>query len=491
MKDDYTERRKIMTGRNSNIISKKLLVKTSFWYIISNFLRRAMSFITIPIFTRLMTKGEYGDFSVFASWQSIFLIICGVEIYATLNRARFDYEEGECLNSYITSCLLLSTLITTVMLGVYLLFPHFFDQLFLLDRKYILIMFAYLYAQPAFQMFQAKQRIEYRYKFSAALSFIMIIGSTLIAVGLVYFLDEDKLLGRILGQYVPYVFVGLILYVYFLRKSITYIKGSWKYALALGIPLVFSFLGSQILLTADRVVVKQIGTSEEVAWLVLAASCTHIVLIFVQSLNNAWAPWLFDKLKIEAYSEVRKTFRVYMWFIVFCTFCVLLIGPEIVKVLGGKGYQQSVYVLPANMLSGIFTALSSQFVNLETYHKKTHYAAFFTLIVAVMNVVGDVIGVLIFGYQAACYVTVICQLILIFMHYVATQRLEVQMIVSVKDMTAILGISVAFIPASLILYRNTVIRIGFIMAIFVVGCTIIVIKRQELTKLIRKFRSSK
>ena len=82
-------------------------------------------------------------------------------------------------------------------------------------------------------------------------------------------------------------------------------------------------------------------------------------------------------------------------------------------------------------------------------------------------------------------------MILIFMPYVATQRLEVQMIVSVKDMTAILGISVAFIPASLILYRNTVIRIGFIMAIFVVGCTIIVIKRQELTKLIRKFRSSK
>ena len=96
-------------------------------------------------------------------------------------------------------------------------------------------------------------------------------------------------MGRILGQYVPYIVVGLIFYIYFFRKSFVIKTSIWKYALTLGLPLVFSFLGSQILLTADRVVVKQLGSAEEVAWLVLAASCTHIILIFVQTLNNTWA----------------------------------------------------------------------------------------------------------------------------------------------------------------------------------------------------------
>ena len=134
----------------------------------------------------------------------LYTSICGIEIYATLNRARFDYAEGSHLNSYITSSLVLSALITTMILALYLLFPSFFNELFLIDKKYIFIMFAYIYVQPAFLMFQAKQRIEYRYKLSAALSFILIAVSTLVAVALVY-LFNDRLMGRILGQYVPYI----------------------------------------------------------------------------------------------------------------------------------------------------------------------------------------------------------------------------------------------------------------------------------------------
>ena len=185
-----------MSKKNNDSINTRLLLKSSFWYTVSNFLTRAMAFITIPIFTRLMTKGEYGDFSVFAGWQSILLVICSVELYSTINRARFDYE-GKRLDSYISSCLLLGTVITSIFVVAYMVFPSFFDKLFLLDRKYIYIMFAYLYTQPAFQMFQAKQRIEYRYKLSAALSFIMIIVATSFSVGLVSSFNQDRLLGRI------------------------------------------------------------------------------------------------------------------------------------------------------------------------------------------------------------------------------------------------------------------------------------------------------
>ena len=76
--------------KTTETVNTKILLKSSFWYVVSNFLTRGLVFITTPIFTRLMTTKQYGDFSVFASWQSIFLVICGLEIYATLNRARFE-----------------------------------------------------------------------------------------------------------------------------------------------------------------------------------------------------------------------------------------------------------------------------------------------------------------------------------------------------------------------------------------------------------------
>lgn len=281
--------------KTTESVNTKILLKSSFWYVVSNFLTRGLVFITTPIFTRLMTTKQYGNFSVFASWQSTFLIICGLEIYATLNRARFDYKEEGELDSYITSCLVLSSMITAVALALYLIFPEFFHRLLLLDRKYILIMFAYLFAQPVFLMFQAKQRVEYKYKLSSAISFALVVGSSLIAVALVYWLEDDRLLGRIIGQYVPYIIAGVIFYVFFIKKSAVIRLKSWKYALAMGLPLVFSFLGSQILLNSDRVIVQHLCSSDEVAWLVLATTCAHIMLIFVQSLNNAWAPWFYDK----------------------------------------------------------------------------------------------------------------------------------------------------------------------------------------------------
>lgn len=477
--------------KTDNATSIKTLLKSSFWYTVSNFLTRAMVFLTTPIFTRLMTKQQYGDFSVFASWQSIFLIICGIEVYATLNRARFDYEaEGE-LNGYITSCLTLSTLITTVVFAGYLLFPSFFDQLFLLDRKYILIMFAYLYTQPAFLMFQAKQRIEYRYKLSAGLSFALISISTLAAVVLVCLIDEDRLMGRILGQYIPYIITGIILYTYFLQKSAAVKLRSWKYALMMGLPLVFSFLGSQILLASDKVVVQHLNFSEEVAWLVLATSCSHIMLIFVQSLNNGWSPWFFDKLRAERYLEIKNIFRLYMWFVVFCTFCVLMIGPEVVGVLGGKSYKESIYVLPANMLCGIFTVISTQFVNIETYHKKTHYAAVLTSIVAAINIAGDIVGVMLWGYQAACYVTVLCQLILIALHYFAIRKIGMEKIVAIKDLIYVLMISLLLIPISLVLYQAFVIRCSFIVVVFIAACIGIIFKRKVLLTFVKNIRNLK
>ena len=186
--------------KTTESVNTKILLKSSFWYVVSNFLTRGLVFITTPIFTRLMTTKQYGNFSVFASWQSTFLIICGLEIYATLNRARFDYKEEGELDSYITSCLVLSSMITAVVLVLYLLFPEFFHRLLLLDQKYILIMFAYLFAQPVFLMFQAKQRVEYKYKLSSAISFALVVGSSLIAVALVYWLEDDRLLGRIIVQ---------------------------------------------------------------------------------------------------------------------------------------------------------------------------------------------------------------------------------------------------------------------------------------------------
>lgn len=470
-------------------INTKTLLKSGFWYTLSSFLTRAMVFITMPLFTRILTKEQYGDFSVYTNWQAPLLIICGLEVYSTINRARFDFE-GKELDSYITSSLVLSSLFTGFIFILYMIFPNMFDRLFLIDRKYMMIMFAYLFTYPAFAMFHAKQRTEYKYKLSASIAFVALFLSYLLSVYLTFSLESDRLLGRIAGQFSLYIIIGAGFYIYFIARSHKITVKAWKYALRLGLPMVFAYLGSQILLSSDNIVVKHMCSSEEVSYLAIVHSCSHIILVLVQSMNTAWAPWFFDMLKLERMNEIKKTYAVYLWLTIIGTAGVVLLGPELILVLAGRTYFKSLSMLPAYILCGVFTVLTSQFSNLETYHKKPEYSAIFTSIAAVLNVVLDIICVKIWGYEAVCYTTLACQLLLIGLHYHFTEDMRIREILPVKSLLTALGFVLLMIPIVLLLYKNNIIRYIFIVAIAVAMAVVIVKRKEELKALLHKFKKS-
>ena len=446
--------------------SASVVFKSSIWYTVSNFLTRALVFITTPVFSRILTTDQFGKFYVFADWQNTLMIITGLEVYATLNRARFDFTDKKSLDSYISTCLSVSAGMTCCLLAIYFLFSTPVENLLLMDRSYIALMFAYLFARPAFEMFQAEQRVLYQYKLSAGISFFMVVFTSLLALFLAYRMSDDRLLGRVVGQYIPYVLLGLFFYFYYFLRSRSLSLEKARYAVILAVPLVFSYLGGQILLSSTKIIVQHLCSAEAVAYLAIATSCSHIMLIFVQSLNNAWSPFFYDKLAIEDYSAIRKTFRYYFWFVIICTLGSLLLGPELVLLLGGPKYEPAVALLPPIMLSGVFTLIVSQFGAFETYCKKAYYAAIITSIVAIINIVFVLAGVRIFGYIAAGYAMVISYLFLIGFHLIATKKMGFLTVFSFKEVIFAIIVVLGIIPLALLVYQNSFIRYS-VLCIFV------------------------
>ena len=56
-------------------------VKAAFWFTVCSIINKCIQLITVPIFTRILTTTEYGQYSIFVSWQSILLIIATLNIY--------------------------------------------------------------------------------------------------------------------------------------------------------------------------------------------------------------------------------------------------------------------------------------------------------------------------------------------------------------------------------------------------------------------------
>lgn len=446
-------------------------LKSGFWYTVSNFLTRAIVFITTPVFARILTTSEFGDFHVYANWQSLLLIFCSLEFSLTINRARLDYDENE-LKNYIGNTLLVSGIITLVLFLIVMCFDGIRSKLLMLDREYVYVMFTYLFFYPAFELFQSEQRVKYNYRLSAALSFLSVLSGALLAV-LGAFLFKDRLLGRVVGQYLPVVLLGITfwsLYVCRIKKiNVEYCK----YALGIAEPLVISYLGSQILASSDKIVVQHLCTSEAVAFIGITTSCSHIMTILIQSLNNAWAPWFYDKLEEKQYEQINKIFGIYMMLIVLCTFGVILLGPELILILGGSKYNDALPLIPPSISFCIFNLIIFQFINIETYYKRTKFAAIATGCIAIINVLLDIIFVKLFGFIAASFVTVLCYAILMLLHSLYVNRLCTRKLVQKKVLLFSIISVICIIMFSYIAYINTIIRYCLIGILFMNGLFIL------------------
>ena len=131
-------------------------IKSGVWYIFANFLTTASAFLTTPFFTRLMSQEQYGMYNNFTSWQSIFAILCTLNVGVSLISARYDYEDN--LDQYIFSALGLSTtsvLICTIILN---LFSNWSQNFFSLSMTYLNLMMAHVFFMRVFEMFQTQQR---------------------------------------------------------------------------------------------------------------------------------------------------------------------------------------------------------------------------------------------------------------------------------------------------------------------------------------------
>ena len=155
-------------------ISKKAF-KAGTWYTISNFLLKGVGFITTPIFTRLLTKGEYGEYSNYTAWLSIIAILVTLEMSGCVYRARYDYEDD--FDGFLSSIIACGSFITLICYLIVCLFMSFFVKIFDMDAVYIHFMFFNVLLSPALTIMQAKHRILQKYKSFVAVS----VGSTIIS----------------------------------------------------------------------------------------------------------------------------------------------------------------------------------------------------------------------------------------------------------------------------------------------------------------------
>ena len=187
-------------------------VKASLWYTVCNFFQKGISLVVVPVYVRLLTTAEYGQWSVFQSWRDILIIFASLNLYAGVyTKTLVDNKDDR--DRYTASMQGLGTLISLALLLVYYLTHEWCNRVIGLDTPMMLLLFLYFIVYPAFSFWGTRQRVENRYKPMVAATVAVSVLTPSLSILLLVKTDlRERAL--ILGYLAVQCCVGMIFYVY-------------------------------------------------------------------------------------------------------------------------------------------------------------------------------------------------------------------------------------------------------------------------------------
>lgn len=467
----------------NNINSTNKVIKAGFWYTFSNFLVKGIVFITMPIFTRIMSKSDIGMFSNITSWFSILAIITTFEIFSSINLARFDYKDE--LDQYVSSSLILESIITSFFYIVALIFHNFFQELFMINFQTLNIMFIYLLFYPAIQTFQIRNQISYNYKPIIKVSIISAVLSTFVSI-LAVLLFENKLMARVYGYFIPLIIISIFVYISLLKKGKNYSSKYWKYAIIISFPLIWHLLAGYLLGSADKIMITKLISAEANSLYSVAYMISQIASLLWTSMNNAWSPWAYKKMDEKNYEDLKEKSKPYSMAYLIIIYMMILFAPELLLIMGGSNYIEAKYVMPPVMIGYLFQFFYSLYVNIEFYHKKQKNIAIGTIIAATINIGLNYLFIPKYGYIAAAYTTLIGYIVLFIIHFFFVKKLGCLEWYDKSFIFKILIVSLCTIPIINILYKYNMIRYFLLFLVFIYLSYVIIKNKKSLIKALKK-----
>lgn len=453
-----------------NIVSKILskyksmsdAVKASVWFVIASVLQKGIGFITTPIFTRLMSPLEYGTFSVYQSWYAIILIFTSLNLAGgVLNNGLVKFSEDK--SRFVSSLLGLTTTITSAFFILYLFGRSYFNELLGLNTIYVFFMFLQLLLEPAFLLWGAEQRFEYKYKLlviaTIAIAFLTPVSSLIFVI-----ISRDKALAKVISFVLAQCCIYLIIYIYVLRKGKHFFnKQFWKYALLFNLPLIPHYLSMTILNQSDRLMIQKFCGKEYVAIYSIAYSISMLMTIVTNAINSSFIPFIYKNMKSKNYTNIKKASSKIVILVAVMSLLPAFLGPELIRILASSEYYEAIWIIPPVTGSIFFVFLYNLFGTIEFYYEKNKFIMIASVSGAALNILLNYIFIPMFGFVAAGYTTLVCYILFAMAHgicaYLIIKKKNVDMLpFNTKLIFAISIVLITGVVAVTILYLNSIIR---------------------------------
>ena len=447
--------------------------KATVIYMIASVFTQGVNFLTLPVYTRLLSTADMGVMTTFVSWYSILYAIGTLSLTsASMSIAMMKYENRR--DQYQSVCLALSTVSAIIFTVVYFAIKKIFNLEGLFSTPIVLIISLLMVFQPALDSFYLRERYEYRYKSVLIVSVLTSILSVILPIFLICTLKRcsngvDLAEARIVAQYGVMIFISFVIYLIIMKKGhCLYEREMVKFALRISIPLIVHTLAKNVLDTSARLMISKMCGNSEAGIFGTVYNISMIALIVWNAINAAIVPYIFETLKVKKYEAVEQIVLKVLLLFSIVSVIITLVAPEILSVMTTREYYSAVHMIPAIAAGIYFTAVYGVYGNMLLYAEKSMMVMIATAITAVVNIGLNYILIIKFGYMAAAYATLISFILLAILQGIMQIKAFKRVIVSTRKMLMISGFTLIICLLCNIVYDYAVIRVGIVCILLLI-----------------------
>lgn len=397
-------------------------------YAVGVILNRAVSFLMLPIYTRVLTPSDYGIMEILELTVDVVSIVTGMGIIQGLFKFYYQTDSEDdrknvvstifvmIISFYAISCtagVLLSDLISGLVFRnhEYAYFIQIsFVNLFLSFLVYVPL--AYIRTRQLPLLFVVISAFQLALQLS--LNILLVVYYKMGVLGVLY---STFIASSVIGG-------GLTVYT-FRRTGIRLSRTISSKLLRFGYPFIISGFGAFILTYADRYFLNYYQHLSDVGVYALGYKFGFLLMTFpIQPIFNIWMVQRFELVKKDDHTQIFN--RFYLWFMIIATSAVLFIclfSRDVIRIMADPSYWEAFKIIPIIVAAYLFQGCTD-FFNFGIYHSgKTKHIAYGTIFSALIIITLSFFLIPRYGIYGAAWATLICFFIRLVYVYWASQKL--------------------------------------------------------------------
>lgn len=404
-----------MFNKIKNILSTSAFARDFKNYALGDVLTKAISIISIAIFTRILSVEDYGIYSVYNT--SIACLVIILTLCSHMAVSRYYFEKQEDFASFVTLSLISSILLVSCCLPIVYFFK---EQLFdFLNLPSSLIIFIYpaliiaIITSIFAQVYSSERK-------SGSLTVVELFKTYLT------FFTSLILLWYVEKNYVSLIegalLVGSVISIFMLYKLRYLFVRNFKmqhliYIILFSIPLIPYHLSSLLLQQVDKIMINaQLGNYESGLYS-FAVNIGMLYLMFTALVLRAFAPDYFNLMNERQYTQLDKTIlRIFQIYIIVAL-SLIYFGKEVAFILADEKFAKATNIIPIIISGYVFFSIFEIYGRNSIYANKTIYSSMNVLIPGVINIGLNNVLIEKIGYMGAAYATLISYMLMAMIAY--------------------------------------------------------------------------